>query len=102
MTERFSEELVAQAKETSLTQLAEYYGYHPKRVGNQLYTLAEHDSVRIYNDRSWYRWSKAGSGKGSGAALLFLAIAFAGVAVCLLFRHDRHLWSLEEQDRTVS
>lgn len=43
-----------------------------------------------------------GSGKGSGAALLFLAIAFAGVAVCLLFRHDRHLWSLEEQDRTVS
>ena len=43
-----------------------------------------------------------GSGKGSGAALLFLAIAFAGVAVCLLFRHDRHLWSLEEQDRSVS
>ena len=43
-----------------------------------------------------------GSGKGSGAALLFLAIAFAGVAVCLLFRHDRHLWSLEEQDRSAS
>ena len=43
-----------------------------------------------------------GSGKGSGAALLFLVIAFAGVAVCLLFRHDRHLWSLEEQDRSAS
>ena len=43
-----------------------------------------------------------GSGKGSGAALLFLAIAFAGVAVCLLFRDDRPLWSLEEQYRSAS
>ena len=43
-----------------------------------------------------------GSGKGSGAALLFLAIAFAGVAVCLLFRHDRHLWALEAQDPSAS
>ena len=47
MSEYFSEELIAQAKETSLTQLAEYYGYHPRHVGNRLYTLAEHDSVRI-------------------------------------------------------
>ena len=53
MSEYFSEELIAQAKETSLTQLAEYYGYHPRHVGNRLYTLAEHDSVRIYNDRTW-------------------------------------------------
>ena len=39
-----------------------------------------------------------GSGKGSGAALLFLVIAFAGVAVCLLFRRDRHLRALDAQD----
>lgn len=37
-----------------------------------------------------------GTGKGSGAAALFLVIAGAGVAVCLLFRGDRHLWRLEE------
>ena len=37
-----------------------------------------------------------GSGKGCGAALLFLLIAGAGVLVCLVFRCDRHLWSLEE------
>lgn len=37
-----------------------------------------------------------GSGKGSGAAFLFFVIAFAGIAVCLYFRHDRHLWELEE------
>lgn len=39
-----------------------------------------------------------GSGKGSGAALLFLGIAFAGVLVCLVFRGDRHLWALEKEE----
>ena len=38
-----------------------------------------------------------GSGKGSGAALLFLMIAAAGVLVCLIFRRDRNLWRLEEE-----
>lgn len=37
-----------------------------------------------------------GSGKGSGTALLFLGIAFAGVLVCLIFRRDRNLWALED------
>ena len=32
---------------------------------------------------------------GAGAALLFLILAFAGVAVCLLFRRDRHIRALE-------
>lgn len=36
-----------------------------------------------------------GTGKGSGAALLFLFIALAGTAVCLVFRRDRYLWELE-------
>lgn len=38
-----------------------------------------------------------GSGKGSGAALLFLGIAAAGTLVCLVFRRDRHLWQLEDE-----
>lgn len=37
-----------------------------------------------------------GAGRGSGAALLFLVIAWAGTAVCLIFRRDRHLWELEK------
>lgn len=37
-----------------------------------------------------------GSGKGSGAALLFLILAFAGTFVCLFFRKDRYIWELEE------
>lgn len=36
-----------------------------------------------------------GNGKGSGAAFLFFVIAFAGIGVCLYFRHDRHIRGLE-------
>lgn len=32
-----------------------------------------------------------GTRKGSGAAFLFLVIGFAGVAVCLIFRRNRHI-----------
>ncbi len=37
-----------------------------------------------------------GTGKGSGAALLFFVIAFAGIGVCLYFRRDRYIWELEK------
>lgn len=39
-----------------------------------------------------------GSGKGSGAQLLFFLIGIAGVVVCLLFRKDAHIWALEEAE----
>lgn len=38
-----------------------------------------------------------GNGKGSGAAFLFFVIAFAGIGVCLYFRHDKNIWRLEEK-----
>lgn len=37
-----------------------------------------------------------GSGKGSGAALLFLILAFVGIFVCLIFRKDSQIWQLEK------
>ena len=37
-----------------------------------------------------------GSGKGSGAAFLFAVLWLMGIAVCLIFRADRHIWKLEE------
>lgn len=37
-----------------------------------------------------------GCGKGSGAAFLFLILAFAGIGVCLYFQRDRQIWKLEE------
>lgn len=42
-----------------------------------------------------------GSGKGAGAALLFLVIAFFGVLTCLVFRKDRHIWALDKKEKTV-
>ena len=36
-----------------------------------------------------------GQGKGSGAALLFLIIAVAGVLVCLVFRRNRYIRALD-------
>ncbi len=39
-----------------------------------------------------------GSGKGTGAAFLFLLLAVTGEATCLLFRHDRHIWALERDE----
>lgn len=36
-----------------------------------------------------------GSGKGSGAALLFAVLWLMGIAVCLLFRGNKHIWRLE-------
>ena len=38
-----------------------------------------------------------GTGKGSGAALVFLMCAVTGVIICLVFRRDRHIWALEKK-----
>lgn len=37
-----------------------------------------------------------GAGKGSGAAFLFAVLWLMGIAVCLIFRADGHIWKLEE------
>ncbi len=39
------------------------------------------------------------SGKGSGAAMLFMLIGAAGVVVCLLFRRDKNIWKLESAEK---
>ncbi len=37
-----------------------------------------------------------GTGKGTGAAFLFLILGFVGIATCLIFRKDKNIWRLEE------
>ena len=37
-----------------------------------------------------------GTGKGSGAAMLFLILGFIGVITCLIYRKNKHIWALEE------
>ena len=53
-------ELIAQAKQTDLVALLSHLGYQVKTVG-RLHTIEEHDSVRIYDRKSWVRFS---TGKG--------------------------------------
>ena len=36
-----------------------------------------------------------GTGKGAGAALLFLLLSLLGTVTCLVFRADRRIWDLE-------
>jgi len=36
-----------------------------------------------------------GTGKGSGAAFLFAVLWLMGIAVCMIFRADKHIWKLE-------
>ena len=41
-----------------------------------------------------------GTGKGSGAAVLYLLLWLLGLATCLIFRKDRHIWALEKDMKT--
>ncbi len=82
MTERnsFTGEELAIAKSVDLTAVAENLGYTVKRIGNY-HTLKEIDSIRIYNRRSWFRWSrKYDRGENGGSQIDFLRV-FAGMEV---------------------
>ena len=59
-----------EALSVSLTSLASAMGYTPIRQGRH-YSLKEMDSLVIYNDRSWNRWSKKGNING-GTQIDFL------------------------------
>lgn len=39
-----------------------------------------------------------GTGKGGGAAFLFAVLWLSGIAVCLIFRADKHIWKLENTE----
>lgn len=40
-----------------------------------------------------------GFGKGSGAAFLFAVLWLLGIAVCLIFKADKHIWKLENDEK---
>jgi len=76
----FTKEELAIAKSVDLTDVARNLGYTVKRVGNY-FTLKEMDSLRIYNRRSWFRWSREyDRGENGGSQIDFLRV-FAGMEV---------------------
>ena len=85
----FTEEELAAAKEADLCDVAGQLGYTVKRKG-RFHTLAEMDSVMIYNRRSWCRWSRiAETGSNGGSQIDFLRV-FAGMEV-----KDAVFWLLD-------
>lgn len=76
----FTKEELAIAKSVNLTAVAASLGYTVKRVGNY-HIVKEMDSVRIYNRRSWFRWSREyDRGENGGSQIDFLRV-FAGMEV---------------------
>lgn len=65
------------ATSVSLIALASSLGYTPIRMGNT-FTLKEFDSVRIYNDATWYRWS--GKGNKTGGSQIDFLMEFGGAS----------------------
>ena len=66
----YNDEQLQFAKSISLTQLASSLGYTVLKRGHH-HILKEMDSLTIYNDRTWYRWSGRGDKKG-GSTIDFL------------------------------
>lgn len=77
MALNYNNEQLEAAKSISLTSLAQAMGYTVKRAGN-CYTLVEMDSIRIYNDRTWYRWS--GHGTKNGGSTIDFMLEFGNAA----------------------
>lgn len=76
----FTQDELDAAKTADLCLVAENMGYHVKKAG-RCHTLSEMDSVRIYDRRTWYRFSgKDENGKAGGTQIDFL-MAFAGMDV---------------------
>lgn len=76
----FSAEELQAAKDVDLCDVAGALGYTVKRVG-QYHTLKEMDSVRIYDRRSWFRWSRQHDSEGKGGSQIDFLKAFAGMEI---------------------
>lgn len=73
----YSQQERAEALTTSLTALARELGYTPTRCGAH-YSLKEMDSLIIYNDASWKRWS--GKGNRTGGSQIDFLLEFGNVS----------------------
>ena len=73
----YTQEERAEALTTSLTALAQELGYTPMRCGSH-YSLKEMDSLVIYNDASWKRWS--GKGNRTGGSQIDFLLEFSNVS----------------------
>ena len=80
MKKQFTEEELALAKTVDLTAIATSLGYTVQKIG-KYHTLKEMDSIRIYDRRNWFRWSRQyEKGNNGGSQIDFLRV-FCGMNV---------------------
>lgn len=76
----FTKSELEMAKSVDLKTVASAMGYTVKRIGS-LYTIKEMDSIRIYPDNHWYRWSgKSNTGITGGSQIDFV-MEFGGMDI---------------------
>lgn len=78
--EKFNEEELWIAKSVDLCEVAAGLGYTVKKIG-RYHTLKEMDSIRIYDRKSWYRWSLAMEVGNNGGSQIDFLMAFAGMNI---------------------
>lgn len=71
----FTSEELSIAKSSNLLDIAVKLGYTPQKIGHY-YTLKEMDSIRIYDQRTWFRWSN-----NTGGTQIDFLKEFAGMDV---------------------
>jgi len=79
----FTDEELRIAKSADLCNVASKAGYTITRVGN-MHSLKEHDSIRIYNRNTWYRWSNKTGGTPIDFLISFCNMDFKEAVKVLL------------------
>lgn len=93
---RYSEEEIYRANDISLTEVASALGYTLVKVGGR-YSIREMDSIRIYNDRTWNRFSEITTNGRRGGNVIDFLMAFGGMTF-----PEAVKWSLERQGNFIS
>lgn len=76
----FTKSELEMAKSVDLKAVASAMGYTIKRIGS-LYTIKEMDSIRIYPDNHWYRWSGKSSTGITGGSQIDFMMEFGGMDI---------------------
>ena len=76
----FTKNELERAKTVDLKAVASSMGYTVKRIGS-LYTIKEMDSIRIYPDNHWYRWSGKSTNGITGGSQIDFMMEFGGMDI---------------------
>ncbi|MEE1351805.1 MAG: DUF3991 and toprim domain-containing protein [Clostridia bacterium] len=76
----FTKNELERAKTVDIKAVASSMGYTVKRIGS-LYTIKEMDSIRIYPDNHWYRWSGKSTNGITGGSQIDFMMEFGGMDI---------------------